>query len=90
MSLRADSETEISDINFQDVEHQFSRLLHLADLDQKIDEKPALKEDFEDTLEYALSDGLDGPECEPLLIVTPYNFPGEVRVTVDQREGYIV
>ena len=65
MSLKADSETEISDINFQDVEHQFSRLLHLSDLDQKIDEKPALKEDFEDTLEYALSDGLDGPECEP-------------------------
>ena len=65
MSLKADSETEISDINFQDVEHQFSRLLHLVDLDQKIHEKPALKEDFEDTLEYALSDGLDGPECEP-------------------------
>jgi hypothetical protein len=35
--------------------------------------------------------GLAGSRAdEPLLIVTPYNFPGEVRVTVDQREGYIV
>jgi hypothetical protein len=65
MSLKTVSETEISDVNFQDVECQFSRLLHLSELDQKIDEKPALIEDFEDTLEYALSDGLDGPECEP-------------------------
>jgi len=59
MPLKIDSATEIADIDYQDVEHQFIQLIHLDDLDQKIAENPALKEDFEDALEYALSDGLE-------------------------------
>ncbi len=64
MHLKIDSVAEVSDINFQDVERQFTQLLHLDDLEQTIAEKPALKESFEDALEYALSEALDGPECE--------------------------
>ncbi len=65
MHIKIDSTTDISDIDFQDVERQFTRLLHLDDLEQKIAEKPALKESFEDALECALSDIRDGAECEP-------------------------
>jgi Iron-containing redox enzyme len=64
MPLKIESAAEISDINFQDVERQFTRLLHLDDLDQRIAEKPVLKEDLEDALEYALSDALDEEECD--------------------------
>jgi hypothetical protein len=64
MPLKTDSATEISDINFHDVERQFTQLLHLGHLDREIAEKPELKEDFEDALESALSDTLDGAECE--------------------------
>jgi hypothetical protein len=64
MPLKIDSAAEISDIDFQDVERQFTRLLHLDDLEQKIAEKPALKEDFEDALEFSLSDALDGEEYD--------------------------
>ncbi len=69
MHLKIDQATEVSDINYQDVELQFTQLLHLDDLEQKIAEKPALKEPFEDALEYALSEALDGPECEPQLLL---------------------
>ena len=65
MHLKRDSVAEVSDINYQDVERQFTQLLHLNDLDQKIVNNPALKEPFEDALEYALSEALDDPECEP-------------------------
>ena len=65
MHLKIDSAAEVSDIDFQDIERQFTRLLHLDDLDQKITQKPALKESFEDALECALSDLTDGTECEP-------------------------
>jgi len=65
MHLKIDSATEVSDIDFQDVERQFTRLLHLDDLEQKIAEKPTLKESFEDALGCALSDVLDGEESEP-------------------------
>ena len=64
MSLRTDSATEISDIRFQDIERQFTHLLHLGNLDQKITEKPALKESFEHALELALTGTLDGVECD--------------------------
>lgn len=69
MSLKTNSSAEISDINFQDIERQFTHLLNLGDLDQKVDEKPALKEDFEDVLEYALSDGLAEREPQALLFL---------------------
>lgn len=65
MHLKIGSTAEISDVNYRDVERQFAQLLHLDNLEQKIAEKPALKEDFEDGLESALSDTLDGEECEP-------------------------
>ena len=65
MYLKVDSTTEVSDIDYQDVERQFTQLLHLDDLEQKITEKPALKESFEDALECTLSDTLDDAECEP-------------------------
>lgn len=69
MPLKIDSATEIPDINFKDVERQFTRLLHLDDLDQRITEKPELKEDIEGALEYALSDALDEEECDsPVLL----------------------
>ena len=63
MSLKTDSASQVSDINFQDVERQFTHLLNLGGLDQQIAEKSSLKEGFEDALEHALSDGL--VECEP-------------------------
>jgi len=69
MSLKANSSVEISDINFQDIERQFTYLLNIVDLDQKVDEIPALKEDFEDALEYALSDGLAERESQALLFL---------------------
>jgi hypothetical protein len=62
MHLKIGSATEVSDIDYRDVERQFAQLLHLDNLEQKIAEKPALKEDFEDALESALSDILDGAE----------------------------
>jgi hypothetical protein len=65
MHLKIDSVTDISDIDFQDIEDQFTQLLHLDNLDQKIAEKPALKEPLEDALEYALLDGLGDSEHEP-------------------------
>jgi len=64
MPLKIESAAEISDINFRDIERQFTRLLHLDDLEQRIAEKPVLKEDIEDALEYALSDALDEEECD--------------------------
>ncbi|MDH3257685.1 MAG: iron-containing redox enzyme family protein, partial [Nitrospinota bacterium] len=64
MHLKFNSAVEISDINFQDVERQFTRLLHLDDLEKRIIEQPELKEEFEDTLEYALSEALDEEECD--------------------------
>ncbi len=69
MHLRTYQATEVSDINFQDAERQFTQLFHLDDLEQKIAEKPALKESFEEALEYALSEALDGPECEPKVLL---------------------
>lgn len=69
MSLKTISSAEISDINFQDIEPQFTHLLNLSDLDQKVDEKPALKGDFEDALEYALSDGFAEHEPQSLLFL---------------------
>jgi hypothetical protein len=65
MDLKRDSAAEVSDINYQDVERQFTRLLHLNDLDQKIAKNPALKEPFEDALGYALSEAFDDAEREP-------------------------
>ncbi len=65
MHLKIVSATEVSEINYQDVERQFTQLLHLDDLEQTIAKKPALKESFEDALEYALSDALDETEPEP-------------------------
>jgi hypothetical protein len=65
MHSKIDSTTNISDIDYQRIEDQFTQLLHLKNLDQKITAKPALKEHFEDALESALSDGLDEAECEP-------------------------
>jgi Iron-containing redox enzyme len=65
MHSKIGSTAEIFEVDYRDVECQFAQLLHLDDLEQKIAEKPALKEDFEDALEYALSDTLDGKECEP-------------------------
>lgn len=69
MSLKTISSAKISDINFQDIERQFTRLLNLSDLDQEVDEKPALKRDFEDALEYALSDGFAEREPQALLFL---------------------
>jgi heme oxygenase-like protein len=65
MLLKTDSATDTSSFDFQDVEGQFTQLLQLDNLDRKVDEKPALKESFEETLEYALSDALDEAEYEP-------------------------
>ncbi len=65
MDLKRDSAAEVSDINYQDVERQFTRLLHLDNLEQKIAKNPALKESFEDALEYALSEAFDDAEPEP-------------------------
>ncbi len=60
-----DSTAEVSNIDYQDIEDQFTQLLHLNDLDQTIAEKPALIEPFEDALQYALSVGLDEAGREP-------------------------
>jgi hypothetical protein len=57
--------SKVLNANYSDAEHQFTQLLHLNNLEQKLAEKPALKESFEDTLEYALSDMLDDEGCEP-------------------------
>ena len=65
MHSKIDSAAEVSDIDFQNVERQFTRLLHLENLDQKILQNPALKEAFEDALGGALSDLMDGKEYEP-------------------------
>jgi len=65
MQLKTDSTAELSDIDYQNIEHQFTQLLHLDNLDQTITEKPSLKEPFEDTLEHVLSDGLDDAEHDP-------------------------
>ena len=62
MPLKIDSASEVSDVNFQDVERQFTRLLHQDNLEKRIAEKPELKEDFEDALESALSDIPDEAE----------------------------
>ena len=64
MHLKTDSTTELSDIAYQDVEHQFTQLLLLDDLDQAISEKPAIVEDFEETLKDALSDAFVDAENE--------------------------
>ena len=64
MLSKSDPATEISDINFQDLERQFTHLIHLSDLDQKIKEKPALKESFENALEFALTETLHEAEHE--------------------------
>ncbi len=69
MRLKIALQAEVSDINFQDAERQFTHLLHLDDLEQQIAEKPVLKKSFEDALEYALSDALDGVECEPQVLL---------------------
>ena len=58
MSIKTNLSTDIHDINFQDIERQFTHLLSLEDLDREIDKNSALKEDFEGALEYALSEGL--------------------------------
>jgi Iron-containing redox enzyme len=65
MHLKIGSTAEIFEVDFRDAECQFAQLLHLNDLDQKITQEPALKEDFDEALEYALSDTLDGGEREP-------------------------
>ena len=65
MHLKMDSAAEVSDIDYHDIEDQFTQLLHLNDLDQTIAEKPALIDPFEDALQYALSDGLDESGHEP-------------------------
>jgi len=69
MSLKTNSSVELSDIDFQDIESQFNHLLRSGDLDQKIDDRPALIEDFEDAIQYALSDGLAERESEALLFL---------------------
>ena len=65
MHLKIDSTTEVSDIDYQDIERQFITLLHLDNLDKEIAKKPTLKDEFEEALAHALSDGLDEAECEP-------------------------
>ena len=65
MHLKIGSSAEIFDVDYRDAERQFTRLLYLNNLEQKLAEKPTLKEDFEDGLESALSDLQDGEECEP-------------------------
>ena len=65
MHLKTDSTAESSDIDYQGIERQFTHLIHLNNLDQKITNNPALKEAFEDTLEHALSSALGDAEHEP-------------------------
>ena len=65
MHLKIGSSAEVSNVDYRAAERQFTQLLHLDNLERKLAEKPALKEDFEDRLESALSDLLDGEECEP-------------------------
>jgi hypothetical protein len=65
MHLKTDSTAEASDIDYQDIERQFTQLLLLDDLDQAIAEKPSIVEEFEETLEHPLSDSLGDAEHEP-------------------------
>ena len=65
MHIKTNSTAGVSDIDYQDIERQFTQLLHLDNLDQKIVTQPALNEGFEKALEYAVSDGLDEAEREP-------------------------
>lgn len=59
------SMTVMLNVNDSDAERQFTQLLHLKNLEQELVEKPALKQHFEDRLESALSEMLDGEDCAP-------------------------
>lgn len=59
------SSSEVLNVNYSNAERQFTQLLHLKNLEQKLAENPALKEVFEDRLESALAQMLDGEGCEP-------------------------
>jgi len=58
MHLKTDSTAEAPGINYSDIEIQFTQLLLLDDLDQKVAKTPELKNPFEDALEHALSQSL--------------------------------
>jgi heme oxygenase-like protein len=69
MHLKTDSAAEVSGIDYTDIELQFTQLLLLDDLDQKVAKTPELKRPFEDTLEHALSQGLGDADHEPQSLI---------------------
>ena len=69
MEFKAHSTTDLALNGYQDAEWQFHQLLHLDDLDRKVENNPALTEAFEEALEGALADGLADGESDPAALL---------------------
>ena len=54
MRINSKLDQSVLDLDYQEVEEEFIRLIHMDDLDNAVSLNPGLLDNFEETLNYAL------------------------------------